>query len=919
MIRDKNPYIVFLSETRVTENIYDQELEIKGYNTVRCNSHTRYTGGVLIYIRKRINYEIISNTFTEGNWFLLIRILKGFRRGNFAVIYHSPSASDATFLKAFETWYELNFEADKLNIIVGDFNIDVSKCSTYSDKLMKLINYYGLKQLVNDYTRVTNVSKTLIDLILTNEYNIKAEVLNNYIISDHNTIVINELKNLLLNKEIHKDITSWKNYNKDDLQNLLRQRSWKLVNLYNFEMKTFMFHNLLSESVNRLVEKKTIKVKNNNKWYSEELKILRNEKDRAYEQFNFISDLSEINISEKDNKWKIYTEKRNNYSNELKKAYNEYIQNQIEINKCDPKKLWTLLKEMLKQKQSEPDCIKFDGQLVQNNNIISEKFNSYFIDSIMKIHNNIPAFTSNNLKIPYQSKEFKFKPVTTANVLAIIKQFKNKSCLENINKQVLLDSFEIIGPVLVSIINESLINGTVPECWKTSTVIPIAKVTGTIDCDKFRPINMMPLCEKLLECVVKQQLELYLEDNNIIVDLQSGFREKHSCETSINFILQIWKSELEQNKKVVTVFLDLARAFETLDQSLLLKKLFLYGIRGVEHNWFKSYLSNRTQVTKFKNVTSLQLATNIGVPQGTVLGPLLFILYINDINDSVNQSKLNCFADDTSISYAHNNTSVAIDVVNRDLENISDWLKFNKLKLNITKTKYMIISSKNVVCDNGINIDGEIIERVKIFKYLGIIIDYQLKFKQNAEYVAKKMAKKVNILARLSKQLFFWSKVSIYVATVLPHIDYCSSILFLLTREDTVRLQKIQNRAMRLILKCRRDVKIEVMLEKLNWLSVNQRIQYNCLILIYKIQNGMLPKYLNHQICYNRDISPYNTRNKDNFRLPQCTKSQTQNSVYYKGLQQYNNLPTNIKTEVEITKFKDLLYQHIQQSTKIIK
>lgn len=819
----------------------------------------------------------------------------------------------------FETWYERNFEVDKLNIIVGYFNIDLSKKSTYSDKLTSLINYYGLKQLVNDYTRVTRNSKTLIVLILTNEYNIKAEVLHNYIISDHNTIAINNIKSLVLNKETYKEITCWKNYNQSELQNLLQKRCWNLVNLYNFKMKIFIFNNLLSESVNKLVTKKTIKIKNNNKWYSENLKTLRNEKDKAYESYNFISDLSEINSSVKNHKWKIYTEKRNNYSIELKKAYNEYIQNQIEMHKCDLKKLWSLLKEMLKQKQSEPDCIKFDGHLIQNKNAISEKFNSYFVDSIVTIHNNIPACTSNMLKINFQKNEFKFKPVTSENLLAIIKNFKNKSCLENINKQVLLDSFEIIGTVLVSIINESLLTGEVPDCWKISTVIPIAKVSGTIDCDKFRPINMMPLCEKLLECVVKTQLELFLEANDIIVDLQSGFRAKHSCETSINLILQIWKSELEQNKKVVAVFLDLARAFETLDQDLLLKKLFLYGIRGVEYKWFESYLSKRTQVTKFKNVISSPLATDIGVPQGTVLGPILFILYINDINDSVNESKLNCFADDTSISYAHKNASTAVDMVNHDLENISDWLKFNKLKLNITKTKYMIISSKSIICDNEIRIDNEVIERVNIFKYLGIIIDYQLKFKQNAEYVAKKMARKVNILARLNKQLFFWSKISIYTTTILPHIDYCSSILFLLTKEDTVRLQKIQNRAMRLILKCKRDVKIELMLEKLNWLSVNQRVQYNCLTLIYKIQNNMLPKYLNHQICYNRDISPYNTRNKDNFRLPQCTKSQTQNSVYYRGLQQYNNLPNDIKNVMEISKFKDLLYEHIQQTTKIIK
>lgn len=152
LIKEKKPIMICLSETRLTDDINEQEIAIKGYNVIRCDSHTRFTGGVLIYIRKRIQYEIITSLFTEGNWFLSIRVLKGFRTGNYGVVYHSPSSSDSSFLNLFEEWYENHFSPEKLTIIVGDFNIDLSKTTTYSNRMIQIINNNGLKQTVNDFT-----------------------------------------------------------------------------------------------------------------------------------------------------------------------------------------------------------------------------------------------------------------------------------------------------------------------------------------------------------------------------------------------------------------------------------------------------------------------------------------------------------------------------------------------------------------------------------------------------------------------------------------------------------------------------------------------------------------------------------------------------------------------------------------------
>lgn len=288
LVQEKKPSVIFLAETHLTENIGDQEVYIKGYKTIRCDSHSTHTGGVIIYVKNRISYVVTSNFSEAGNWFLSIKIIKGFRNGNYGVIYHSPSSSNAVFLSSFESWYESTFSTSNFNIVFGDFNIDLAKQTTYSDKLVKLINFLGLKQIVNDFTRVTKNSQTKIDLIITNEYSIKSEVLNTFIISDHRTIIINGLKNMITETEFLQEISSWKNYTKIELQSKLSKFNWNLINEYSLKDKTNMFNSLLLEAVNSLVVKKTIKTKNINKWYSEDLNDLRIVKDKSFETFNFI-------------------------------------------------------------------------------------------------------------------------------------------------------------------------------------------------------------------------------------------------------------------------------------------------------------------------------------------------------------------------------------------------------------------------------------------------------------------------------------------------------------------------------------------------------------------------------------------------------------------------------------------------------
>ena len=227
---------------------------------------------------------------------------------------------------------------------------------------------------------------------------------------------------------------------------------------------------------------------------------------------------------------------------------------------------------------------------------------------------------------------------------------KNVGGGENgISTKVLRDVFYVVGNRIIDIINTSLAKGVFPENWKHSTIIPVPKVANTNRHTEFRPINTVPVYEKLLELVVKQQLQDYCDKNNILVSRQSGFRENHSCETVIVNICDDFLKAVDTNNFVVAVFLDFKRAFETIDRSLLLKKLEKFGIGGTVLSWFGSYLHNRKQKVKFKGTVSDFTDTKYGVPQGTVLGPLLFLIYINDMAAVVDDCKIGVCGDDSMV------------------------------------------------------------------------------------------------------------------------------------------------------------------------------------------------------------------------------------------------------------------------------
>lgn len=270
------------------------------------------------------------------------------------------------------------------------------------------------------------------------------------------------------------------------------------------------------------------------------------------------------------------------------------------------------------------------------------------------------------------------------------------------------------------------------------------------------------------------------------------------------------------------------------------------------------------------------------------------------------------FADDNMMYLITNDIKEGEKQMNKDLSNFEKWLSEMKLKANVEKTKFMIINEKKKE-NIKLRINNEEIKRTNSMKYLGVIIDEKLEFKEHFDYICKQMAKKVGFLGRISKKLAIETKIIIYKTIIAPHLDYCATILYLMNDEQINKLQKIQNKAMRIILRMNRYTSRKWMLETLQWQSVRQRITFNTLTMIHKINNDLTPKYLKRNLKKVNESSTYNTRNKNEFRLPMYKKTKSQNNLFYKGVKQYNELGQEIKNEKRIKLFKRKLNEWVKR------
>lgn len=918
------PLVLCFTETCVTEEIMEHEIEITGYQLINCKSHSRHTGGVAIYIDNNHSFSLIQrNVLPVNTWSLAIKINTYNCSIIICVVYHSPNSSHADFLNYFEELMEDIVNHNAKVIIVGDFNIDLLTEYTYSNKIKNLISSIGFNQLVNVPTRVTADSSTLIDYLITNDTNIKYTVCDCPKVADHHSILValnnHNIKNENFGKEIIVFKRNFKNFDKIKFQFELMDANWDNSST-EVELLSSNFTNTVIDVLNNHAPFREHKIFNNfklNVWFSSEVIEKIMQRDMLYKEAK--------NCNERE-VWEKYKRKRNEVTSLIRQETKNYYETQIDQNKHNGKAMWKVLKELINgKKHYNNKSIIFESSVLTEETKIADAFNIFFINSLDNIIDSIVRVHENNYiinNIPQINLKFdKFEKTNLKGLANIIGSIKKDTCdRDGVTLKIIKYAFEVIGNRLVDVINVSLEKGHFPRIWKLSTIIPTEKINNTNICSEFRPVNSLPIPEKLLEMVVKEQLLEFIQDNNILISEQSGFRKNHSCETALQFLLNQWKIDISNNLVIGVVFLDFKRAFETVNRNLLIMKLKKYGIEGIVLTWFISYLENREQMVKYSNSYSQNMDIKHGVPQGSVLAPILFILYINDISNYCKKCNIKLFADDTML-YVAGKVEDIQSKLNEDLKNICEWTCDNSLKLNLNKTKFMLIASRNKLNkfkQDGIKlsiiIDDCQIERVNKFKYLGVIIDCELNFNSHCEYIKNKMAKKVGLMFRLNNKISMYSKLIIYKSMISPHIDYCGTILIYLNKQQIQLLQKVQNRSMRAILSCNRYTPINTMLNVLNLMNIEQRIAYNTLMFVFKMKNGSMPSYLTNNLMYVIDVHSHKTRATVNNDFYINVEHVQSNTLLGKGLAWFNQLPNLLKDCNNMCTFKRLCIEYIKEN-----
>lgn len=904
MINEYKPEFVSLSETHLSELDDDSLIQIDNYDMVRNDSASRHTGGVMVYFKKSWKGEVINSmTIDLQLWWLVVKLSDGDDVIYLATLYRAPRYLNVSseFYMYFESYLDELSEISKKVVIMGDFNIDYTSDSNVRNKLNDIVRDGGFRQIVNQYTRNICESRTLIDYVIVNDgYNFAAEVKSDWKISDHETIgILIKHKRAIINEE--KSVRVLK-YDRDKFRSKVIKSDIMTTYFSECNEKARNFDKSLQLIVEEFVTNRKVSSVSC-PWFSSELDKLKKSKINQYRRATLTGNALE---------WLKYRSIRNEYKNKINKAKEDYISEKID-NSVDQKLMWKSLKSLvLKENKSDIKEIIFDNERCLDNLKIANKFNKYFVDSVMEINKSIPMKQYVN-EIEDVSSVFKFKAVKIEDLHLALKLMNNKRDVNFVNAGMVKDIIDLVGENLLSIVSVSLKSGIFPDPWKESWIIPIAKVRNSIKCEEFRPINMISIQSKILEKIVKDQLIEYLENNNIISEYQSGFRKGHSCESLVNYVVGEWKMAIHENKVIVAVFLDLSRAFETVDREILANKLEKYGIKDNELKWFKSYLGKRKQRTVINGVVSEAVEVDLGVPQGTILGVLFFLLYVNDMNKVIMRAKCVIYVDDSHLYVTGEDVDECISIVNQELKNLSDWLKMNRLKVNLNKTKSMIINDR-VGRRLNVLMDGVEIEIVSQYKYLGVVIDDRLDFKSHFDYVGKKIAKKLYFLSKIRGTISIVTSIRIYNVMIRPHLEYCSTILFMGNGYMLSRLQKLQNRGMRIILRVDRFATRLVLLGALQWHSVYQRIVVNVLIFVFKVKYNMQPRYLCKDIAFVKDVHMYPVRNKQDFRLNLFRNNRAQNMLLYNGLKLFNSLPIEIKEETRLLSFKREIIKYVSEN-----
>ena len=887
------PFHIFgFTESRLSDVIPDNDVKMPGFKSIRKDPTTPKATGMLIYINESLSFKRLNhleNYQIEAVW-LEIQ-LKRSKPIKVGFVYRNPSER-ADWMDKFS----LMMDAASLDpteiLLFGDFNINLLKPHT---TWINKITSYNLSQIIDAPTRITPTSKTLIDHVyVTDKQHILELCVPFYGCSDHlPTCITWTKKGIKIPKAGHKEVT-YRSFAKFDenkfLNDLINSPLACTYNYTNPEEATEFWLKTFTSIYDKHAPFKTHRVKHTSepKWMTDEIKtesFLRDDLLRAGNNEKYVAQRKKVNLLKR-------------------KAKEKYFQN-LSSSKQNPKRVWQAINELTNKNSSQSP--NFDK-------ISSDDLNKYFttIAETLITQNKTEQNTLEELKQFCSSKNINTDVdipfITVHEVYQLLNHLKQTGSRgpDDIDNKILKISAPAITETLTYIYNLCIEKSYFPSHFKLAKVIPVYKNGDNSKPCNYRPISILSVISKPLEKHIHKHIYHHLEFYDLLNKNQSGFRKNHSCHTALTSLVDNWLNNMNDNKFCAALFVDFAKAFDVIDHKLLYRKLQLYGLSDNCLCLLKSFLDNRQQYIYINKSKSPTLPINFGVPQGSVLGPLLFCIYVNDLPLYI-KDPCELFCDDTTIHTSHAKLNEISNSLQNSINSLDEWCNLNHMSLNPQKSKLMLLTTRqkrqNMTSKlPPIYIKKTIIEEVDAHQVLGTTIDNNLTWTAHINKLSNTISKQVYQLCKIKHFLNFHTRKLFLHAYVLSSISYCSTLFDTASANSLKPLVSNYKRALKATLLKSSSLE-PADYAKLGVLPLKDMFLINKGIFMYKILSGSVPKTLQSKFRMN---NRYPTK----LQLPIPRIDLFKSSLLYSGSLLWNNLPPNLTSSQSRHVFKKHMCAH---------